>query len=159
MRVMDLKMFDSIGSDGLPSIRGAMVQFGNTLPAARELVHGLEERGTPDMQSWNWQHGRGYVKAVPGDYAKARACGCDVRCLLVECFGGMGPELVELLKELAEARNNRLNAGEYDATTWAARSWTAFSTQKLSVAVHLAAAHEVAGALGLATAGDSRGRA
>jgi hypothetical protein len=33
---------------------------------------------------------------------------------------------------------------EWDQTTWAARSWTAFSAQKLSVAVHLAMATEVA---------------
>jgi len=51
---------------------------------------------------------------------------------------------------------NRLTHLEYDQTTWAARSWTAFSAQKLSVAVHLAMATEVAVALGLPVAGDPR---
>ena len=53
---------------------------------------------------------------------------------------------------------NRLTHLEYDQTTWAARSLmeTAFSAQKLSVAVHLAMATEVAVALGLPVAGDPR---
>ena len=82
--------------------------------------------------------------------------GCDVRPLLVETFGGVAPEFVDLLGELAKDRANRLNAGEYDLTTWSARTWMAFSTQQLSVAIHSAAAFEIAHALGLATATDPR---
>ena len=82
--------------------------------------------------------------------------GVDVRCLLVSTLGGFGPELCELLLELAEARNNKLSSAEYDATTWSARTWLTFSCHKLSVAVHRAAAWEIAHALDLSTVADGR---
>ena len=63
-----------------------------------------------------------------------------------------------LLKRAAEQRMNRLTHYEYDQTTWAARSWSTFSAQKLSVAVHLAMATELAVALGLPVVGDPRVR-
>lgn len=53
-----------------------------------------------------------------------------------------------------QVRENRLVSREYDETTWAARTWHAFSSQKLSVAVHLAAAGELAHALRMPTTGD-----
>ena len=56
----------------------------------------------------------------------------------------------------ADDRANRLTAGEYDETTWAARTWFAFNSQKISVAVHTAAASEIAHALRMRTTGDSR---
>ena len=80
----------------------------------------------------------------------------DVRLLLIETFGGFAAGLVELIKELAEQRHNKLYSGEYDATTWSARTWTSFNVQKLSVAVHRSVALEIAHALGLATAADPR---
>ena len=40
--------------------------------------------------------------------------------------------------------------------TWDSRTWMAFSVQKLSVAVHLAMATELAVALGLPVVGDPR---
>ena len=61
-----------------------------------------------------------------------------------------------LLRELAAERDDRLTRGEYDETTWSARTWTVFNTQKISVAVHRAAAFEVAQALGLTTSADPR---
>ena len=100
--------------------------------------------------------GAGYVAPIAGDYAKAVLKGVDVRCMLVETFGALSPEFVDLLRECGEMRANRLNHSEYDQTTWAARTWSAFSAQKLSVAVHLAMATEVAVALGLPVAGDPR---
>ena len=45
--IVDLKIFDPIGSDGVPDLRGALVAFGNTLPEADALVHGHAERGVP----------------------------------------------------------------------------------------------------------------
>ena len=82
--------------------------------------------------------------------------GVDVRVLLIETFGGFSPDLMDLLHQLAEERQNRLHRGEYDETTWAARSWMSFVTQKISVAVQRAVAYEIATALGLATAVDPR---
>ena len=47
-------------------------------------------------------------------------------------------------------------ASEYDETTWSARTWLSFVSQRLSVATQLAAAQEVAEALGLSVAADPR---
>ena len=57
---------------------------------------------------------------------------------------------------LPEWRANKLTASECDGTTWSARTWTAFATQRLSVAVQRSAAQEVAEALGLSVAADPR---
>ena len=43
-----------------------------------------------------------------------------------------------------------------DETTWSARTWLSFVSQRLSVATQLAAAQEVAEALGLSVAADPR---
>ena len=52
--------------------------------------------------------------------------------------------------------SNKLSASEYDETTWSARTFMAFTTQRLSVAVQYSAAQEVAEALGLSVAADPR---
>ena len=44
-------------------------------------------------------------------------------------------------------RENKLFASEYEETTWSARTWTTFAAQKLSVALHYAAATEISAAL------------
>ena len=67
-----------------------------------------------------------------------------------------GHALVEELRKGAEWRANKLTASEYDETTWSARTWMAFTTQRLSVAVQYSAAQEVAEALGLSVAADPR---
>ena len=84
--------------------------------------------------------GAGHVKAKAGDYERALENGVEVVPLLVETFGGFGSGLVAMLKTAAEWRHDRLDASEYDETTWAARKYTPFVTQKLSVAVHLSMA-------------------
>ena len=55
--------------------------------------------------------------------------------------------MVELLFELAKERDNKLTPAEYEETTWSARSWTTFAAQKISVALHYAAAFEISMAL------------
>ena len=60
------------------------------------------------------------------------------------------------LRAAAEWRKNKLTASEYDETTWSARTWTAFATQRLSVASQLSMAQEAAEALGLSVAADPR---
>ena len=57
---------------------------------------------------------------------------------------------------LADWRQNKLTSSEYDETTWSARTWLSFVSQRLSVATQLAAAQEVAEALGLSVAADPR---
>ena len=152
----DLKFFDSIGADGTPSTRGAYVAFGNTHARARELVHGLAARGSASEGTFNALTGKGYVAAKSGDYDRAKRSGVTVEALLFETFGGFSPEVMRLLRRLMHDRDNRLSKREYDETTWAARTWFAFNSQKISVAVHTAAASEIAHALRMRTTGDSR---
>ena len=71
-------------------------------------------------------------------------------------WGGLSPGVVELLLELARARNNKLTHAEYDETTWSARTWRTFAGHKISVAVQRATAYEIASALRLSTATDPR---
>ena len=92
-----------------------------------------------------------------GDYARAKGNGCVPVAALIESFGGFSPELQALLQRLGEQRLNRLTHYEYDQTTWAARTWMAFTVQKLSVALYRAAALEIGRELGLSVAADTRG--
>ena len=151
----DVKLWDPLGCS-VRTARGAYVAFGNTQPHAEDEVHGREERGDVGGKAFDSRYGTGYVAPKHGQYTRARANGVDVRCLAAETLGGFGPELCELLKEAAEHRANRLNKGEYDSTTWAARTWLSHNVQKLSVALHLAVAYEIANSLGLATAVGAR---
>ena len=65
----------------------------------------------------------------------------------------MGPALVELLKEAAEKRMNRLTHGEYEEeATWSTRSYTPFVMQRISVAVQTAVATEIRQAMGVGLA-------
>ena len=152
----DVKLWDSVGADGLPSLRGAAVGFGNTLPKARELCLGRRQRGSPGDKPFQPSTGDGFVSAKEGTYARALHLGCDVRVLLFEVWGGFGPDVVKLLRTLAEERSDKLNKAEYEVATWSTRTWLPFSTQKLSVALHHAAALEVAHALGLSYGADPR---
>ena len=120
---------------------------------------GLRERGVPADGPFRRDTGTGHVQQRDGDYARALALGCEVCTLLFETYGGFGPEVVDLIRRLAAERQNRLTTGEYDLTSWSARSWTTFTNQKLSVAVHMATAHEIAQAFGISTAVDPRAAA
>ena len=77
--------------------------------------------------------------------------------LLIETFGGLSPAVCEILRQIAEQRQNRLRSDEYDYATWSTRSWRAFAVQKLAVATQRSAAMEIARAMGLTTAYDTRG--
>ena len=149
-------MLDPIGSDGCPLERGGFVAMGSTLPRANERVHGRPERGRPGTR-FNANTGEGHLCAIPGDYRRAiDVHGVDVRCLLFETFGGFGPEVVALLEALADERGDKLNKGEYEITTWSARKWTSFVCQQISVALHKAAAAEIAHAMGMSVVADPR---
>ena len=157
LTAFDLKVFDPIGSTPAETAeRGAYVGFGNTSERCREVVLGRRERGREGDGVFNRRTGAGHVKAKAGDYERALENGVEVVPLLVETFGGFGSGLVAMLKAAAEWRHDRLDASEYDETTWAARKYTPFVTQKLSVAVHLSMAQEIAEALGLSVAADPR---
>ena len=56
---------------------------------------------------------------------------------------------MRLLKRLSYDVGNKMSAAQYDEATWSTRSWLAFQTQRLSVALHLALAWEIGAELGL----------
>ena len=158
LRAMDLKVLDPIGSvAGEVQHRGAFVGLGNTHEEARELVVGRQQRGVEGDGTFKRTTGAGYVAPKAGAYARAQANGVEVDPLLVETFGGFGPELLELLRGAAEFKMNKLSAAEYDETTWSARTWLTFAMQRISVAVHKAVAKELSDALGFSGAVDPRG--
>ena len=147
--VMDVKVGDPVGSDATTCRRrGAYVGLGNTAPHFNKLVHGLRGRGDPN-EDWNPKTGRGFVAACDGDYAQTQQLGHDVRALVFESYGGFGVEVVRLLKRLADDVANKLSARQHDEATWSTRSWLAFQSQRLSVALHLALAWEIGAELGL----------
>lgn len=54
-------------------------------------------------------------------------------------------------------RRHKLTKAEYDETTWSARSWSVFATQRVACALTRAVAYAVARELSLTTARDPRG--
>ena len=69
-----------------------------------------------------------------------------------ETFGGFSPAAVRFFEQMRDLVDNRLTHAQYEETTWSARSWMAFQTQKISVALQRAACLEVACDLGHAGA-------
>ena len=127
---------------------------------ALELSLGHEERGRPSEGRWDPLSGAGHLPAAKGEYAGAIAQGADVQVLLVETFGGMAPQLLDLLARAAAEVENRLNKAQYDDTTWAARTWMSYATHQLSVSLHRSVAWEAANAMGVpgvGAAADIRG--
>ena len=146
----DVKIGDPITSEPTTcGRRGTIVGMGNTAPGFDVKVHGLAERGSDLSEQFNPTTGRGHVDAVDGDYAQAKQLGHEVRALVFESFGGFGKDVVRLLKQLAGEVSNKLSARQFDETSWSARSWLSFQTQRLSVALHLALAFEIGHELGL----------
>ena len=157
LTVFDLKVFDSIGSRAdVCELRGGYVAFGNTEEPAHEVVLGWAERGQAADGPFDRRTGGGHVRQKLGDYDRAVGAGVTVVPLLVETFGGCAPPLMSALQRAADWRQNKLTSSEYDETTWSARTWLSFVSQRLSVATQLAAAQEVAEALGLSVAADPR---
>ena len=84
-----------------------------------------------------------------------RAYARDASCAF-ETFGGFGPGAVRLLKLAAETSGNKLRGSEYDATTWAARTWLSYVTHRLACALARAVAWELATAMELTWVRDAR---
>ena len=119
-------------------------------------MQGRRQRGVKADGAFDRRTGAGYVSHREGDYARAQAAGVECVPLLVETFGGMSPALYDALREASDWRANKLTSSEYDETTWSARTWMTFVAQRISVAVQLSSAQEVAEALGLSVAADPR---
>ena len=60
----------------------------------------------------------------------------------MEVFGGFHPDAVQLVNTLTRKHGARLGRDSLSAP-WSARSFKSFHTQRISVALHLAAAEEI----------------
>ena len=142
--VGDVKLIDPFSSNGAcVGYAGGYVSFGNTQPATTEKCLGLKARGAPTDRAFSPATGLGRVEAKDGDYSPALALGTVVEVLLFETMGGFGPGVERLLHCLADAVENRLSPEQYDLTTWSARNWMAYQSQRLSVRLHTAVAHQI----------------
>ena len=125
--------------------RGAKVPFGNTRPGIEAQVFGLAERGELGDDAFDPTKGTGYVEPRNGDYTFALSKDCDVQCLLFETFGGFSPAVVRLLARAADEVGNKLSRSQHlDEATWSTRKWTSLQCQKISIALHIACAAEIA---------------
>ena len=68
-----------------------------------------------------------------------------MQCLLFETFGGFSPAVVRLLARAADEVGNKLSRSQHlDEATWSTRKWTSLQCQKISIALHIACAAEIA---------------
>ena len=61
-----------------------------------------------------------------------------------------------MLRQAAGFRMNRLTKAEYAETTWSARNWLTFVSQRFAVAVQRSMAEEIGKALGVCSTVDPR---
>ena len=82
--------------------------------------------------------------------------GCNLRSRFISalhffgtgrCIGQQVAATGTLSVTTATRTHTKLTPAEYEETTWSARSWTTFAAQKISVALHYAAAFEISMAL------------
>ena len=120
--------------------------FGGTAPATRADVYGLPQRGVKGDGNFRSDDGGGYVAYKKADYEHALSRGdTDVQMLLFETFGGWSEPVVKLFKKMRDKVQNKLTKKQYeDEVTWSTRTWLALMAQRMSVALHLAAAWEIA---------------
>ena len=102
----------------------------------------------------------GYVAAKRADYDHALSRGdTDVQMLLFETFGGWSAPVTALFKKMRDKVQNKLSKKQYeDEVSWSTRTWLALMAQRMSVALHLAAAWEIAVELKVPGAEDERRR-
>ena len=78
--------------------------------------------------------------AVLGDYRDAIRRGHSVYALIHEVFSVWAPDAVKLFRQAARAHSDEIDPM---LTSWAARSFTAYYAQRISIAIHVAAATEI----------------
>ena len=91
---------------------------------------------------------------MPGDYRGALALGHTVVPIIMEVFGGWGPDACKLFRQAARCHRDLLDPVR---TSWAARTFSAYHSQRVSVAIHYSAAAEIVTGRRYAGAGIRRG--
>ena len=140
----DLKLACPLASElASTSLRGGYVGFGNTEPPYRRKVFGHAQRGAPG-KAFDPADGSGYVSAHEGDYAEPLRRKHEVLLLLFETFGGFGPDVMRLLKRMKKHTRDKMTKTQYEhEASWSTRTWGSLMCQRLSVALHKAAAQEL----------------
>ena len=121
--------------------RTAAVAFANTEERLHEKVLGRAAfRRGRDGNFNRAQNTGSHRAAVVADYAGALRGGHTVIPVVHEIFGGWGSRGVRLFRRLARAHADRLDPSR---TNWAARSFTAWHAQRISIALHCRSADEI----------------
>ena len=136
--------------------RAAAVAFANTGESMKELVLGRKAISKPPgtNKRFNRQKYEGSKVAVVGDYRGALALGHAVVPIVMEVFGGWGPDACKLFRQVARCHRDLLDPAR---TSWAARSFSAYHSQHISTAIHYSAAAEIVTGRRHAVAGVRRG--
>ncbi|EOD16834.1 hypothetical protein EMIHUDRAFT_210419 [Emiliania huxleyi CCMP1516] len=100
--------------------------------------------------------GGGYVAYKKADYAHALSrSDTDVQMYLFETFGGWCNAVKRLFYQMKDKVRNKLSKRQHeDEASWSTRSWLSLQAQRMSVALQLAAAEEIATELRLAAASE-----
>ena len=155
--VGDVKFKDSLSSNPEDvGQRGAFVGLGNTEPGTSADVFGLEQRGAVGDGDFRPSDGGGYVAYKKADYAHALSrSDTDVQMYLFETFGGWCNAAKRLFHQMKDKVRNKLSKRQHeDEASWSTRSWLSLQAQRMSVALQLAAAEEIATELRLAAASE-----
>ena len=136
--------------------RGCFVGFGCTEPGTRAAMYGLEQRGEKGDGNFRPGDGGGYVAPKKADYSHLLSRGdSDLQMLLFETLGGWSVPVVRLFNKMRDKVRDKLSKKQYDdEVSWTTRTWSSLMAQRMSVALHMAAAWEIARELSLAGAED-----
>ena len=97
-----------------------------------------------------------FVAPKKADYSHLLSRGdSDLQMLLFETFGGWSVPVVRLFNKMRDKVRDKLSKKQYDdEVSWTTCTWSALMAQRISVALHMAAAWEIARELSLAGAED-----
>ena len=145
-----------------PLFQRAFVGFGKTAPGSRADVFGLAQRGVKGTVAaggsgnFSPRTGAGYVGRVQEAGLRPRAVALghtDLLMLLFETYGGWraSEPVVRLFRRMQDKVRNKLTKRQYEnEVSWSTSTWLALQAQRLSVAVHIASAWEIATEMQLA---------
>ena len=99
--------------------------------------------------------GTGYVAYKKPDYEHALSrSDADVLMFLFETLGGWSEPVVRLFRRMKDKVRNKLTKRQYEhEVSWSTSTWLALQAQRLSVALHIASAWEIATEMQLAGGG------
>ncbi|EOD38923.1 hypothetical protein EMIHUDRAFT_224076 [Emiliania huxleyi CCMP1516] len=115
-----------------------------------------DQRGAVGDGDFRPSDGGGYVAYKKADYAHALSrSDTDVQMYLFETFGGWCNAVKRLFYQMKDKVRNKLSKRQHeDEASWSTRSWLSLQAQRMSVALQLAAAEEIATELRLAAASE-----